>query len=149
MSNQESMTAERYICAGCNVRGEWEHRCHSGNCQCVPCEEGRRVLAHWIEEEYRSRLSLEDRSLVVFVPAEVDRIFAEVDRLRQSLKTAREEGRKEERERTEVLLKKCRMEFKTSDPISYTFGWNRALDTMKVALEADAAAIRAEKEGKE
>src|SRR5690348_3494488 len=27
------------ICAGCNVRPPWEHRCHGGTCACHDCNE--------------------------------------------------------------------------------------------------------------
>ena len=37
------MDKEKYICPGCRVKGNWEHKCHSnqfGSCDCPDCREG-------------------------------------------------------------------------------------------------------------
>lgn len=50
------LTGGRIICDGCNVRGNWEHRCHGIEavtvggervplpCHCAPCAEARRLF---------------------------------------------------------------------------------------------------------
>lgn len=39
---------ENKLCDGCNVRGNWEHRCHGENCQCdnPVCMERQGKITH-------------------------------------------------------------------------------------------------------
>lgn len=92
------MKDDSFVCDGCSIREPWEHRCTSGNCKCAPCEEGRRTLTPEREAEYRARLTKKDRALTVFVfvPAEVERCFAEIDRLRAEIADLKRKERVDE-----------------------------------------------------
>lgn len=37
-----------YVCAGCNVQGSWEHRCHGAECTCdnLTCKEQQGRITH-------------------------------------------------------------------------------------------------------
>lgn len=39
---------KKYLCDGCNVRGNWEHRCHGENCDCdnPVCMERQGKITH-------------------------------------------------------------------------------------------------------